>query len=162
MAVASRVRSIVAVSIMAGMFVLPAVPPAGAANPCDPLVNNVKTNTLRLKVNGVPVVEYHVTVGWCTAPNKSVAARVYSPRRSTGHRVTTAGLMAGWRFDRVLDEQRSYYTYKNVQYGGYSVKTRVNFLRCTIVIVSVCTNKSGWLNTYVRYDRTSAAARGWN
>jgi hypothetical protein len=162
MAVASRVRSIVAVSVVVGVLVLPAAPPARAASRCDPLVNNVKTNTLRLKVNGVPVLEYHVTVGWCTAPNKSVAARVYSPRRSTGHRVTTAGLIGGWRFDRVLDEQRGYFTYRNVQYGGYYVKNRVNFIRCTIVIVSVCNSKAGWLNTYVRYDRTSTAARGWD
>jgi hypothetical protein len=153
------VRSLVVVAVLATTLVLPAASPAHASSRCDPLVFNIKTNPLRLSANGALLIEYHVTVSWCTAPN---GIRVYSPRRTHGPRVTTAGLLAGWRFDRVLSEQRGYYTYNGVPDGGYYVKTRVNFVRCVPAIVPVCTNQSGWLTTYVHYDRTAAAARGWD
>ncbi len=158
---ASRVRLLVAVCVVAGTL-LPMGSPAHASNRCDPLGYNSKSNSLRKASNGSLLLEYHVTVTWCTAPNNAVPARVYSPKRARGYRVTTTGLFAGWHFDRVLGEQRGYYTYNGVSSGGYYVKTQVNFVRCVPAIVPVCTDHPGWLHTYVRYDGTAVAVRGWN
>jgi hypothetical protein len=158
----SRVRLLVAVSVLVVTLVVPAGSAAHASTRCDPLRYNSTTNSLRQKAsNGALLVEYHVTVTWCTAPNNAVQARVYSPQRSHGFTVTAAGLLVGWSFDRVLGEQRSYFTYHGVPYGGYYVNTQVNFIRCLPTIVPVCTNQSGWLHTYVHYDRTAIAVRGW-
>jgi hypothetical protein len=159
---ACRFRLLVAVAILAGSLVLPAATPAQASTRCDPLRYSSRTNPLREKAsNGALLVEYHVTVSWCTAPNNSVTPRVYSPRRSRGVKVTAAGLLAGLGFDRVVSEKRSYFTYKGVPNGGYYVNTRVNFIRCLAKILPVCTNRTGWLHTYVRYDRTVSMVRGW-
>ena len=159
---ASRVRALVAVAVLAGSLVIPAAS-AHASTRCDPLSYNSRTNSLREKAsNGAQLVEYHVTVSWCTAPNNTVRARVYSPQRSRGFSVTPAGRLVGWSFDRVVSEKRSYFTYHGVPYGGYYVNTRVNFIRCLAKILPVCTNQSGWLHTYVHYDRTVTAVRGWN
>jgi len=160
--IASSVRFFVAGAVLAGTFVVPGASPAHASTRCDPLLYNSRTNPLREKAsNGALLVEYHVTVTWCTAPNNAVRARVYSPRRSKGSLVTTTGLLVGWSFDRVLSEKTSYFTYKGVPYGGYYVNTRVNFIRCLAKILPVCTNQPGWLHTYVHYDRTVTAVRGW-
>jgi hypothetical protein len=160
---ASRVRVLVAASVLAGTLALPAAAPARASTRCDPLLYNSKSNSLRQKAsNGALLVEYHVTVTWCTAPNNSVQVRVYSPQRASGYSVTPAGLLVGWSFDRVLGEQRTYFTYKHVPLGGYFVNTQVNFIRCLPTIIPVCSNHSGWLHTYVRWDRTATAVRGWN
>jgi len=160
---ASRVRFPVAAAVLVAALFIPAGSPAYASTRCDPLGYNSRTNPLREKApNGALLAEYHVTVSWCTAPNNTVRARVYSPRRSRGFSVTSTGLLVGWSFDRVLSEKRSYFTYKGVPYGGYYVNTRVNFIRCLAKILPVCTNRSGWLHTYVHYDRTVTAVRGWN
>jgi hypothetical protein len=157
--VTSCPRLFVAIAVLTLTFVVPAGSPAHALDRCSPLVGNVKTNSLQMKAGGPLLVEYRLTVRWCTAPDGSVQARVYSPLRSRSHRVTAAGILAGWTFDRVLSEKRGYYTYQDVPYGGYYVKARVNFVRCQLLS---CTNESGWLNTYVRYNRTAAAAHDWD
>jgi hypothetical protein len=160
---ASRVRLLVAASVVAGTFVMPAASPAGASTRCDPLRYHSARNFLRQNAsNGARLAEYHVTVSWCTAANNSMQPRVYSPRRSGGSSITTTGLLAGWSFDRVLGEQRTYFTYKHVPLGGYRVITRVNFVHCAAKILPVCTNQPGWLHTYVHYDGTAIAVRGWN
>ena len=160
---ASRSRVLLAVSVLAGTLVLPAASSARASTRCDPLRYNSKTNSLRHKAsNGALLVEYHVTVSWCTAPNNSIQPRVYSPRRTRGLVLTVTGLLVGWSFDRVLGEQRSYFRYKGVPYGGYYVNTQVRFIRCVPGLIPVCTAHSGWLHTYVHYDRTATAVRGWN
>jgi len=160
---ASRVRFPVAAAVLVAALFIPAGSPAYASTRCDPLGYNSRTNPLREKApNGALLAEYHVTVSLCTAPNNTVRARVYSPRRSRGFSVTSTGLLVGWSFDRVLSEKRSYFTYKGVRYGGYYVNTRVNFIRCLAKILPVCTNRPGWLHTYVHYDRTVTAVRGWN
>ena len=159
---ASRVRLLVAAALVAATLVLPAASPARASTRCDPLRYHSTTNSLRQNAaNRARLVEYHVTVSWCTAPNRSTPARVYFPQRTRGSSVTATGLLVGWVFDRVLSEQRSYYTSKGVPNGGYKVITRVNFIRCVPKIIPVCTNQPGWLHTYVRYDGTAHAVRGW-
>jgi len=160
--IASSMRFVVAAAVLFGTLLVPTGPAAHASTRCDPLRFNSRTNPLREKAsNGLLLVEYHVTVTWCTAPNKAVSARVYSPRISRGFSVTTTGLIVGWNFDRVVSEKRAYFTYKGVPNGGYSVNTRVNFIRCLAKILPVCTNQPGWLHTYVHYDRTVSLARGW-
>jgi hypothetical protein len=155
-------RLAVAAIVLAAALGFPAGPPAGAATRCSPLVFNSRTNSLRQSAaNGALLVEYHVTISWCTAPNQSVQARVYSPRKASGFSITATGLLLGWSFDRVLSEQRSFFTYKGVPNGGYFVNSRVNFIRCVLTILPVCSNRPGWLHTQVHYDRTATAARGW-
>jgi len=87
-----------------------------------------------------------------------------SPRVLTeadrGAAVTALGLLVGWTFDRVLYEKRSYYTYNHVPDGGYYVKTHFNFIQCK-GLIPVCSNRTGWLETYVHYDRTVQLRRGW-
>src|SRR5262245_53348938 len=116
------VRLVVAVSLLAGALVLPAASSAHAATRCDPLAHNSRANALRESAGGRLLVEYHLRVSWCTARNGNVEARVYSPRRTKSYRITASGVLAGWRFERVLSEQRSYYTYNRVPNGGYYVK----------------------------------------
>jgi len=157
---ASRVRVLVAVALVAGTLGIAASSSAHAATRCDPLRYNAKSNSLPLLSSGALLIEYHTTVTWCTAPNNSVKARVYSPQRTRGSLVSALGLLAGWKFDRVLYEKRAYYTYKGVPNGGYYVKTHFNFLKCT-GIVPVCSNRTGWLETYAHYDRSSQVRRGW-
>ena len=160
---ASRVRLLVAAGVLAATLVVPAASPARASTRCDPLRYNSQSNPLRQTAsNGALLIEYHVTVTWCTAPNNAVQARVYSPQRAEGYTVTATGLLVGWSFDRVLREQRSYYTYRGVPNGGYFVNTQVRFIRCVSAIIRICTNHPGWLHTYVHYDRTATAVRGWN
>jgi len=158
---ASRVRVLVAVAVVAGTLAAPA--DARASTRCDPLRFHSKTNTLRENAsNGTRLVEYHVTVSWCTVANNAMQARVYSPQQTRGFFVTATGLLVGWAFDRVLGEQRSYFTYRGVPLGGYKVITRVKFIRCVPRIIPVCTDQTGWLHTYVHYDGTASAVRGWN
>src|SRR5215471_7864611 len=159
---ASRVRLLVAVSVLAGALVLPAASPARASTRCDPLRYNSETNAPRQRAtNGALLLEYHVTVTWCTAPNNSVRPRVYSPKPAHGLVLTVTGVLVGWSFDRVLGEQRSYFKYKGVPYGGDFVNTQVRLIQCVPAIIPVCKSHTGWLHTYVHYDRTATAVRGW-
>ena len=157
------VRGLVALSVLAGTLAIPGGSPAYASTRCDPLVQNSRANALREKTSsGRLLAEYLVRVSWCTAPNKNVQVRVYSPRRTRAVRVTASGVLAGWSFERVLSEDRSYYTYNQVPYGGYYVKTRVKFVRCVVKILQVvCTDRPGWLDTYAHYDGTATVRHGW-